>query len=118
MVALSISEELAVSIEKEAATRGITVEEYLRSAIKRERSLSARKKIEQEQAWWFSLPLSKRVKYEGEFVAIHDLKLVDHDKDESALYKRMREKYGKLPILVMPAKGTKEIRIFSPRVVR
>ena len=118
MVALHISEELAGTISEEAATRGISVEEYLRSAIKRARTLNARQKIEQDQAWWLALPLSKRAKYEGEFIAIHDQKLIDHDKNEFALNKRIREKYGKTPVLMMPAEGVREIRIYSPRVVR
>ena len=74
MVALHISEELAGTISEEAATRGISVEEYLRSAIKRARTLNARQKIEQDQAWWLALPLSKRAKYEGEFILIYTKK--------------------------------------------
>ena len=52
------------------------------------------------------------------FVAIHDLTVVDHDKEEAALYKRIRQKYGKTSVLVMPAEGVKEVRIYSPRVAR
>lgn len=118
MVALNISTELADNIQKEAVNRGMTVEEFLRAAIKRERSLAARRKIEREQAWWLSLPESKRAKYKGEFVAIHNLAVVDHDREESALYKRVRQKFGKTSVLVMPAEGVKEIRIYSPRVTR
>lgn len=118
MIALHISDELAGAIKEEATTRGISVEEFLRSAIKRERTMNARQKIEQEQAWWLALPLSKRAKYEGEIVAIHGQKLIDHDKNEAALYKRIREKYGKTSVLVMPAEGPREIRIYSPRLIR
>jgi hypothetical protein len=118
MVALNVSTELADTIQTEATTRGLTVEEYLRSAIKRERSLAARKKIEREQAWWFTLPENKRAKYKGEYVAIHDLAVVDHDKNESILYKRVREQYGKTSVLVIPAEGVREIKIYSPRLAR
>lgn len=76
MVTLRISEELAGRIEKEAAMRGVSVEEYLRSAVLRERSIAARLKIETEQEWWLNLPLTTRAKYEGEFVAIHEQTLV------------------------------------------
>ncbi len=108
---LQISEELVGVIQKEAKTRGKTVEDFLKSAIQRERTLAERQKIEQEQEWWVSPPLTKRANYEGEFVAVHNKKLVDHDKNETKLYTRVREKYGKIPILVMPAEGPREIRI-------
>ncbi len=118
MVALNISADLADKIQTEATTHGMTVEEYLRAAIKHERALAARKKIEREQTWWLSQPESKRATYKGEFVAIHDLSVVDHDKEEAALYKRVRQKYGKTSVLVIPADGVKEIQIYSPRVAR
>src|SRR3990170_3081704 len=89
-----------------------------RTAVQREQTLKARQKIEQEQEWWLNQPLKERAKYEGEFIAVHDQKLVDHDKDEAALYKRIRAKYGKTPVLVMPADGPGEIHIYSPRVGR
>lgn len=118
MITLHISEELAGTIKEEATIRGVSIEEYLRSAIQRERTLTARQKMEQDQVWWLSLPLSKRVKYEGEFIAVHNQKLIDHDKDDAILYKRVRKKYEKTPVLVMPAEGPKEIRMISPRIVR
>jgi hypothetical protein len=118
MVTLQISDELAGTIEKEAKLRGVSVEDYLRSAIRHERTVAARLKIEQEQEWWLGLPLAKRAKYQGEFVAIHNQELIDHDKNEEALYKRTRKKYGKVSVLIMPAEGPREIRMYSPRLVR
>jgi len=118
MVAIQISEELVGTIQREAKIRGLSVEDYLRTAIQRTHTISARQKIEQEQEWWFSLPLSKRAKYEGLFIAVHNQKLVDHDREEEALYRRVRKKYGKTPILVMPAEGPREIHIYSPRIIR
>jgi hypothetical protein len=117
MAILKVSEELAGEIKREATTRGLAVEEFLQAAIQRQRTLAARRKIEREQEWWLGLPLSERAKYEGEFVAVHNQQLIDHDKDASVLYKRIRARHGTTPILVMPAEGPREIRIFSPRLV-
>ncbi|MEW6717479.1 MAG: DUF5678 domain-containing protein [Chloroflexota bacterium] len=118
MTILQISEELAGIIHREAETRGVSIEEYLKSTIRREHTLAARQKIEQEQEWWFTLSLKERAKYEGKFVAVHNKKLIDHDEDEIALARRVREKYGNIPILIMPAEGPPELRIYSPRLVR
>jgi hypothetical protein len=113
---LQISEELAGAIQKEAEARGITVEDFLKSAIQRERSLAERHKIGEEQEWWENHSLKERARYAGEYIAIHNKRLVDHDKNESKLYARVREKFGNIPVLIMPAEGPQDIRIFSPRI--
>jgi diadenosine tetraphosphatase ApaH/serine/threonine PP2A family protein phosphatase len=116
MTILDISPKLAHAIEVEAQDHGLSVEEFLRRTLQRERTLTARRKIEQEQAWWFSLPLSQRAAYEGQYVAVHNQRLIDHDYDLDRLHQRVRAQYGALPILVIPAEGPPEIHIFSPRV--
>ena len=115
---LEITNELAGIIQQEAKIREKSVEDFLKTAIQRDRVLTARQKIEKEQEWWESLSLSKRAEYEGKYIAVHNKKLVDYDKNEKQLYARVREKYGKTPILIMPAEGPREIRIFSPRIIQ
>lgn len=105
MTVLQVSETLAEAIRYEAETRDQSIEEFLAIVLRRERTLADRRKIEEEQDWWLSLPLSERAKYEGQFVAIHDRKLIDHDKDESALRRRVRNKYQRTAVLLMPAEG-------------
>ena len=111
MTTLLVSEDLVQTIEHEANLRGITVEDFLFRAVTRERTISDRKKIELEQEWWQSLPLRERAKYEGEYVAVHDRKLVDHDTDRLALYRRVRNSYGSIAVLIMPAEGPQDIVI-------
>ncbi|HLF25382.1 MAG TPA: hypothetical protein VJG32_03510 [Anaerolineae bacterium] len=118
MTTLHISDQLAREIQNEAQTRGLPVEDYLQTVVRRERTLASRRKIEQEQAWWLNQPLSERAKYEGQFVAVHNQTLLDHDQDERVLYQRIRARFGNTAVLIMPADGPREIRIFSPRLVR
>jgi len=114
---LQISDELASVIQREAKTRGKSVEDFLRAAVQRERTITERQKIAQEQEWWENLPLTERAEYAGEYVAVHQQQLVDHDKNAAQLYTRVREKYEQAPVLIMPAEGPREIRIYSPRIV-
>lgn len=79
-------------------------------------AMSDRQRIEQEQGWWLSLPLSERAKYEGEYVAVHNHQLVDHDIDQIVLTRRVRERYGNTAVLIMPAEGPREIVSRSPRI--
>ena len=118
MTPLQVSDDLAQEIRSEAESRGLAVENFLRAVIQRERTLADRRKVEQEQAWWLSLPLTERAKYDGKFVAVHNQTLVDYDQDEAALYRRVRARYGKTAVLIMPADGPREIRILSPRLVQ
>jgi len=41
-------------------------------------------------------------KYEGEYVAIRQSNVVDHDEDASCLERRVRERFGLLPVLIAP----------------
>ena len=118
MATWQISEELTQEIQIEAEARGLPVEDFLKAVIRRELTLADRRKIEQEQAWWLSLPLSERAEYAGQFVAVYERTLVDHDPDESALYHRIRARYGKIAVLVMPAEGPRQVGIRSPRLVQ
>ena len=57
--------------------------------------------------------------YAGDYVAIHDGEVVDHDPDVRALHLRIRQRYGRAPILLRQV--TEEIEqqdmVFrSPRV--
>lgn len=116
MVELQISEDLVQTIREEASIRGLTVESFLHGAVARERTLSDRRKIEREQCWWMSLPLRERATYEGEYVAVHNRQLVDHDPDKNDLYRRVRARYGNTAVLIMPAEGPQDIVIRSPRI--
>ena len=116
MPVLEISSNLTETIRDEASARDLTVEEYLRSVVARERTLADRRKLEQEQEWWMNLSLSERARYGGKFVAVHNRRVIDCDADEDVLYRRVRSKYGTSAIMIMPAEGPREIRVISPRL--
>ena len=56
-----------------------------------------------EQAAWYALPAEERKCYQGEYVALHQGKVVDHDPDQRGLYIRIRERYGRAPVPILPA---------------
>lgn len=116
MATLLISEDLVQTIEDEASLRGLTIEDFLFRAVTRERTILDRQKIEREQKWWQSLPLRERAKFQGEHVAVHNHRLIDHDADRFALYRRVRETYGDTAVLIMPAEGAPDIVLRSPRI--
>ena len=53
--------------------------------------------------------------YFGEYVAIHNRRSVDHDSDLGALRKRIRDKYGKMAILLRQVTENAKTPIFRMR---
>jgi len=118
MTDIVLGEPLASQIRREAEAQGIAVEQLIEAALRRYRFEAQRAKINAEALWWRTAPPETQAQYAGEFVAIHNQQVVDHDRDEESLRKRIRAKYGKTAILLTPAEGRREFRIVSTRLSR
>ena len=115
---LIVDDPLASQIVKEAQNQDLTVDEFLKQAVYEIRSRARRTKINAETNWWASVSQETRKKYEGEFVAVHDQQVVDHDADEEILRNRIRKSYGNTPVPILPWTGMREIRVVSFRLER
>ena len=71
-----------------------------------------------EQATWYARPHSERQRYHGEFVAVRDGQVVDHDPDQRSLYLRVRAHFGHTPVLIVHADWTEPpvYTIHGPRL--
>ena len=76
--------------------------------------------LDVEQAAWFALPHAERQHYAGQYVAIHNGQVVDHDPDQRALYLRVRTHFGRQPVLIVNAdwNAPPTIVLHSPRLER
>lgn len=115
---LILSEPLASEIRHEAEAQGLSVERLIEAALRRYRFEAQRRKINAEAEWWRAVPTEIRQRYIGEFVAVHNRAVVDHDSDEDILRARIRAKYGKVAVLLAPAEGRRELRFVSTRLAR
>jgi len=113
-----LGEPLASQIRREAEAQGIPVEKLIEAALRRYRFEAQRAKINAEALWWRTAPADTQAQYAGEFVAVHNQQVVDHDRDEESLRQRIRARYGKTAILLTPAEGRRELRIVSTRLSR
>jgi hypothetical protein len=111
-----VHEPLASQIREEAAHAGVDAENLIATAMRHYRFQAQRRKIETEAEWWRGMPAELRARYAGEFVAVHDKAVLDRDRDEEALRRRIRILYGKTPILITPAEGRREFRMVSTRL--
>jgi hypothetical protein len=116
MFDLVVPDDLAREIHQQAKIKGVAAEAVLEAAWRHYRTLANRKKIDEETTWWSSQTEEIKCQFQGEYVAIHHHAVVDHDPDRVALHKRIREKHGKIAVLIIPAEGPRDIRILSPRL--
>ncbi len=116
MVAFSLTEKLASDIQWEAELQGLQVEQLLTKALRYQQQLYRSQRLKDELSWYEFQPLDYRAQFVGEFVAVYNHAVVDHDSDRHTLNQRISEEYGPIPILVIPAEGPREIRVYSPKV--
>ncbi len=96
MDTIVLRSDLHETLEKDAEREARSVNEIVNEAVERylhERQIA---KLDAEIAAFEKL----RQKYLGQWVAIHEQKLIDHDSDRAALYKRVRATYGRTAILI------------------
>jgi len=92
--------DLHETLEKDAEREARSVNEIVNEVIERylhERQLA---QLDAEIAAFEKLHPELRQKHLGEWVAVHEQKLVDHDNDRAALYKRVRAAYGRTAVLI------------------
>ena len=79
-----------------------------------------RAKIHIEAEAWQNLPAVVRLNYGNDFVAVYNGQVVDHDADRLVLHRRVREQFGREPVLITPANSPspREFRLRSPRLER
>ncbi len=118
MTTLPVPDNIAEEIRREAEAEGVSVEELLLAAWRHYRVMAQRKKIETEMAWWESQPAEMHARYAGQHIAVHNQAVVDHDVDPIALHDRIRQRYGRTAVLLVPAEGPRDIHIVSFRVER
>jgi hypothetical protein len=118
MADLPIPQALAQQIQEEAAAEGVAVATLLEKALAEYRRQMQRAKLDAELKAWRNQPLEVRESYKGEYVAVHEGRIVDHDPNLAALHRRVRSRYSKIAVLLTPAEGRPPLRIRSPRLGR
>jgi len=71
--------------------------------------------LQAEQTAWFSRPKVERQQYQGQYVAVYQRQVVDHDPERRALYLRVYKRFGLTPVLLVHADwdATPEFTIHS-----
>jgi hypothetical protein len=110
---------LVEDLERTAVEQNTSAEALLDQAVSQFLYQIALKKMETEQATFENIHAQLLVKYPGQYVAIHNGQLIDHDVELRVLHTRVRRKYGRMPILfrqVTSDKNPPDFYFRSPRL--
>jgi len=120
MAEIGIHPDLISKVKWIARERSITpdvvVEEALRDYLRR----VEQDKLEHEIQAFREMHSQLRNRYQGQFVAISDGRVVDADVDFEALHRRVRAQFGAEPVLIRRVEETpeRELVFRSPRMIR
>lgn len=99
-IQLSLKPDLIESLTEIADEQGVTVERVVDDLVRHFLHQARWQKIEQENTHFVALHPQLKRDYYHQHVAILEGKLVDHDGDLDVLAGRVREKFGRLPVLI------------------
>jgi hypothetical protein len=100
-------------LEESAKQEARSPSELVNEALQFYYQARQREKLSQEIAAYEAMHAELWRTLPGEWVAIHNQQLVDHDPDDVALYRRIRKTYGRTPLLLRQVKESpiEEVRI-------
>ncbi len=98
MATITISSDLLAEANRVARQNGISVDDLIADAVRQHLKQHRREQFEAEARAFEAMHTQLLSEYKGQFVAIHGGKVIDHDTDKAALYKRVRARYGQAPI--------------------
>src|SRR4051812_2212210 len=99
MTPIAIRDELIASLERYAQEQGTDVEALVNEWVERQLALAREQKIREESARFRSQHKSLRAAYMGQYVAMQNGTVLDHDADVHQLYIRIKEQFGNEPVL-------------------
>jgi len=113
--------ELVEKLQQFAQIRNCEVADFINAAVGEYLDKVAEEKITAERQALEAMYADILPVYRGQYVAVHQGHVVDADADARALYLRIRERYGYVPVLIRhitPQADRRELVFRSPRLSR
>ena len=120
MATINLRPELIKRLEDAAAEQSVMLEDLLESAIQTYLRSMEREKIKAKAQAFRSMHAELTKKYLGQYVAIHNARVVDHDENFESLHSRIRQRFGRQPVLLrrVEAEPQRTLLFRSPRLER
>jgi hypothetical protein len=120
MLELTIEDNLFAQLQQKAAADGADISTVAKRALRQYLQDEAQQKMHQEIDAYHRMHVTLREQYMGQYVAIHQGQVVDHDIDQHALYLRIRQRFPDDVLLIrqVRAEPEKTWTIRTPRFER
>ncbi len=100
MSILTLQPELMEQLASVAVERSVMLDELLATAVRAYLRQVEREKIEAEAIAFRALHAKLVKQYLGQYVAIHNSAVIDHDQDFQTLHARVRQRFGRQAVLL------------------
>jgi hypothetical protein len=100
MPVVTVEPELYRRVEEAAQEQRASIDQVLAEAVRLYLWEQERHKIEQEGAAYRRQHAAIKAQYLGQYIAVHEGQVVDHDPDFAALRRRIHQQYGHTPVMI------------------
>lgn len=108
MQTLAIGSELYERVEEAAHEQDASVDDLMTEALHHYLWDLERSKISEETQLYHQNYTELKKKYMGKYIAMRDGQVVDHDQEFIMLRKRIRERFGRKPVMITLVEDTVE----------
>lgn len=112
MLTIALRQDLADRLQTEAERRQTSVETLANEWLEQQLWEEQHRKIHEESRRYQAQHAELLKRYAGQYIAMRDGVVLDHDADVATLHRRVRAQYGDAPIL-MTLVTTEPIRTFK-----
>ena len=118
MSVVMLSDATTLRLEKVAEAEGTSASELAERALQQFLRDEARRLLHKEAEAFRAMHADLLARFAGEYVAMYQGRVVDHDTDQLALLLRMEEHYPNTPVLIKPVRPEIDevFTIRSPRI--
>ena len=100
MIGLTVSDEAVAQLKKIAATTGDSVDALAERAIRQYLRDEWRRMLQRESDAFRRLHPELLARYSGEYAAVYQGRLIDHDADQLRLLQRVEQQHPDVPVLI------------------
>lgn len=120
MATITLQPSLIEQLQQVASEQAVMPEELLETAVRTYLRQLEREKIKGEAEAFRFMHAELVEKFLGQYVAVHHGKVVDHDHDFQTLHSRIRQRFGRQPVLLrrVEVEAERTLVFRSPRFER
>lgn len=117
MTNISIAPELYKQVEELAEKRNQSADDIVADALRGYLWRSQRVKIAAEMRVFRARHAELKTQYLGQYIAMHEGQIVDHDSEFGVLHKRIRARFGRTPVMITQV-GEEPVKVLVRRGFR